>query len=333
MHIKYLPYQPHCFAFGGFEIQILNNLEALSSIGMNVSKMDYWDRSAEFDIMHCWGLGFPHLENIDWGKKAGKKIVASILLYDYDTVAKRIKFKLSSYISVQRYLIAMLSKVDAVSVVNEFQADTCHRLYGVPKSKIWVIPNVVDEKYFMSRTAIKPIADLVSDYVLILGNVCARKNQYLLAEACIKANHQLLIIGKVMEGESVYGDKLQSLVDSNSKITWIKGLKENSNELLNYYCEAAMIALPSFVEQQPLSLLEGAIMGKPLLIADRKYAKQKLYSKACLVDPSSVDSIICGIQKVYANPHIYQQTAKEMEICRAANVAEQYKKLYQSLMQ
>ena len=332
MQIKFLPYQPHCFAFGGFEIQILNNLEALSSIRMNVSKMDYWDRSAEFDIMHCWGLGFPHYENIEWGKRAGKKIVASILLYDYDTLAKRIKFKISSYLSVQRYLVEMLSKVDAVSVVNELQAETCHRLYGVPKSKIWVIPNVVDEKYFMSRDVVKASAISLSDYVLILGNVCSRKNQYLLAKACIKGDRKLLIIGKVMDGEAAYGEKLDLLVKENENITWIKGLKENSDELLNYYSGAAMIALPSFVEQQPLSLLEGAIVGKPLLIADRKYAKQKLYSNACLVDPSSIASILDGIEKIYADPVLYCETAQQMEICRAANVAQQYKKLYESLM-
>lgn len=73
MKVKYAPYQAHCFAFGGFELQMLSAFEAIQECGGEVSKLDPWDRSDNFEVLHCWGLGFPHDENIYWAKRSKKK--------------------------------------------------------------------------------------------------------------------------------------------------------------------------------------------------------------------------------------------------------------------
>ncbi len=73
MKVKYIPFQPHCFAFGGFELQMLNTLEAVVNSGVIAEKLNPWGRVNDFEIIHYWGLGFIHFESILWAKHAGKK--------------------------------------------------------------------------------------------------------------------------------------------------------------------------------------------------------------------------------------------------------------------
>ncbi|TDQ09965.1 glycosyltransferase family 4 protein [Pedobacter metabolipauper] len=331
MKIKFLPLQPNCFAFGGFEIQIQNNLKANEKIGLDVSKLDIWDRSRDFEVLHCWGLGLPNYDSIMWGKKANKKVVLSLLLYDYDTLLSKIKFKLSSYIGIQRYLLQMLAKVDAVSVVNEIQAETCNSLYRVPEHKIHIIPNVVDSGYFNARMESIPANSEFMDYLIVVGNVCSRKNQLMLAEACIKNAVNLLIVGKIMDGEEVYGQRLKKLVDHHANLRWIYGLTENSNELINYYKNAIGLVLPSSVEQQPLSALEAGILGKPVLLGNCTYAKQEIFRNACLVNPASLGSVSDGIKQLVRDPGNYLLDETKLMDCHETNTAAAYKKLYEGL--
>jgi glycosyltransferase involved in cell wall biosynthesis len=331
VRIKYLPLQPHCFAFGGFDIQMLQTMDAARACGVNVLKLDIWSRDIGFDILHCWGLGFSHHENYFWTKKTGKKLVATILMHDIESAFASLKFKLSAIISKQRVIIDMLKMVDELVVVNENQAEIANIYYKVPAGKVHIIPNVVNERYFSSTEA--DIKLNTSDYVLTTGNVCPRKNQVALAEACIHRKIKLVIIGKVLQGEELYGDSLVELAKNNPElITWIPGLGENSEELIGYYKNCRLFALPSFVEQQPISALEAAVSQKPLLLANRAYAKQKFYKNACLVDPASVQSITKGLQDVWQNGNSYIAPANILNECRAQQVGLSYKKIYEGLM-
>ena len=56
MKVRVLPLQPHCFAFGGFEIQMLSALEAVRACGVDAQPMDIWSRNADFDIFQLQSL-------------------------------------------------------------------------------------------------------------------------------------------------------------------------------------------------------------------------------------------------------------------------------------
>lgn len=322
MKVSYLPMQPICFAYGGFEIQLQSTFDAILSAGGNVSKLDIWDRKADFDILHCWGLGLSHIDSYQWAKKAKKKVVATILLEDKVTIRDQIRFRMSSYIGAQRILIDILKYVDSLILVNENQASLCADLYQFPRNKISIIPNVINSEFYTSN-GIKS-----GDYFLIAGNICPRKNQLSLAKACVQAGYKLVIIGKVLEGHEIYASELEVLVRNHPNLMWIPGLKENSDDLLKYYRECKAVVLPSFSEQQPISLLEGGALGKPLVIGDRPYARQIYYEKSCKVEPSSVESITVGLREVIANPERYTSNRNVFEACRAAEVAKKYIKLY-----
>ena len=280
MKIAFLPYQPHCFAFGGFEMQMLATFNAVKELGADVIKLNVWDTNADFDILHCWGVGLGNYENIYWAKKAGKKVVITILLEYLENLQDKLKFNISLLLHRQKLAKQMLEWADEIVVVNKDQASICIHNYKISSGKISVIPHIVSDIFFDAGKSTTS-----KDYVLITGNVCERKNQIRLALACIQEKLPLVIIGKILDGQQEYGEKLNNIIKDQSDILWIKGLDNTSNELLSYFSNCRIMALPSFSEQQPISMLEAAILGKPLLMANKPYAKQEFYKKSCLVDP------------------------------------------------
>ena len=127
MIIKYVPYQPHCFAFGGFELQMLSTYDAVKAHGLNIQKMDVWDRDDKFDILHCWGLGIGNYENIHWAKKSKKKIVVTALSTHIETIKDIAKFTISSLFYKQRLVKEMVQNIDKIVVLNDLQADLYHK--------------------------------------------------------------------------------------------------------------------------------------------------------------------------------------------------------------
>lgn len=330
MKIAFLPLQPHCFAYGGFDIQMQQTADAVSNCHVEISKLDIWDRNADFDILHCWGLSFSHYENYFWAKRSGKKLVATILMHDIESAKASFKFKISALVSKQRIIIDMLKMPDKIAVVNDNQASMANIYYKVPARKLHIIPNVVSESYFNSARITRKQEQ---GYILTSGNVCPRKNQITLAKACIQLNLKLIIVGKLLQGEEAYGNELEVLIEKNKDlIKWVPGLNENSGELIEYYQNCKLFALPSFVEQQPISALEAAVLQKPLLLADRTYAKQKFYTNAALVNPADIQSVKNGLQNVLMHSEKHIPPTDILQECRKQAVGLAYKEFYEQIL-
>ena len=109
MKIRSVPVQPHCFLFGGFDIQMIRTNELLQAFGLDAKPLNPWSKE-DFDIVHLWGLEESHRKIIEISKIHGKKIVMSPLLPYVD---------LKSYINKfsGRYLknSKLLNKIDKLS--------------------------------------------------------------------------------------------------------------------------------------------------------------------------------------------------------------------------
>jgi len=327
MKINFLPFQPHCFAFGGFEVQMLATFDALAEEGVKVSKMDVWSRNQDFEILQCWGLDIANYENIKWAKKTGKKVVVTALLSYYETFVEKTRFFASSLMYKQKIIKEMLPFIDSIVVLNDLQAEVLVKNYGFPKSKIFIIPNVVSDFFFKKRNNTQN-----GDYILTVGNICERKNQISLAKAAIKIGLPLVIIGKTISGEESYGEALEKISSkSENKITWIKGLQENSAELISYYANCMIFALPSFTEQQPISILEAAVLGKPILTSNRAFGKQDYYRNSMLINPSDENSIFLGLQNMLTAPLKYVPDFEHLLSCKASSVATSYDNMYRQI--
>lgn len=327
--IKYFPFQAHCFAFGGFDLQMINAKSIINELnqGVQVNGIDFWSRDSSFYIAHFWGLDISHYNQILWAKRSGKKVVVTALLSYFESQRELFRHRVSNYVGIVRILKKIISVIDALVVVSEVQKQIAISKYNCAPEKIHVIPNMVLDEFWDGSISLKS-----GDYFLSVGNICHRKNQVKLAQACIQADVKLTIVGEVLDGEVEYGIQLEELVTKSNNLTWIKGLKQASSELIELINNCMCVVLLSDQETQPISLLEAAVLQKPLLISNRKFADQIYYRNACLVDDQKMDSIVKGLNLVKLNPGKFVPDKNILQMCKPKVVGEAYIRLYKSLI-
>jgi glycosyltransferase involved in cell wall biosynthesis len=330
--VRVVPLQPHCFAFGGFEVQMITAMEAARAAGADVAPLDFWRREPDFDVLHLWGLQLQHRYTVKWARAGNKKTVLSVLL-PYPGWYSWLRHKASSVVGPARMLKSMLLDIDCITVVNSAQKRYLVDTIGFAAQKVSIVPNVVDDIFFEAAAPTPEGKFGIDNYVLCVGNICRRKNQLALVKACQKSSVPLLLVGEVLTGEEDYGRALTDAMESHSQLRWIKGLPSGSAQLVDAYRHSAVFALPSHLEQQPISALEAAACRKPLVLANRPYAKQEFYENAVLADPDSVESIARAVREALDRPEAHRPLTTILERCRREKVGEAYLSIYQQLAQ
>jgi len=329
MKVKFVQNQPHCFAFGGFEIQMLSTLKAVQEAKVDADKLDPWSRDDDFDIVHLWGLELNHSKILHFAKKAGKKVVVTALFDSYSTPYKKLRHLISSKVYKARLLKEMACMIDKVVVINELEIGIAHKYFDIPYTKISLIPIIINDSFF-ERTSNKVPFHGLTNYVLCTGNICQRKNQLALVKGCKKAGLNLILMGNVLAGEESYADLVAAEMDTKTML-WLKGVKENSSELITAYQNCAIFALISFMENSPISAFEALASGCKVVLADRKYSYQSFFKNVQRVNPNSVDDIAEGILKSIANENDPSSIGL-IEECKSYEVGAKYKNLYCSLL-
>lgn len=331
MKIKYYPAQPHCFAFGGFDIQMLKAMDAANKHNVKAEKLDIWDRDSNFEILHIWGVG-PHNYNIiKWAQNSGKKIIATVLLPYYETLRNRLGYFGRYYSQYSKEIRHFYQILDAVIVVNELQAIILKKYYKVNSSKIHIIPNIVDNAFFENPNLSFSEKYLIKDYLLCVGNVCQRKNQLNLVKACIELNLNLVLIGKVLDGEGEYGQVVKNIIEKRKNILWVDELPYGSDDIVAAYNECTGFVLISHSETQPISVLEACAKNKPLVMLDKPYAHQKYYNNTFLCKSDDLNEIKFTLQKM-VNSSITGAINPIINDCREELVGLKYSQIYKGLI-
>jgi len=261
------------------------------------------------------GMGLDHGYTVTWGNEAGKKTVLSALV-DYPGWKSWLRHQAPLLMELARLLESMLATLDCITVVNEAQAKFFVDTVRFPAEKLAVVPNVVEDIFFEKVDATSGAAFGAENYVLCVGNVCQRKKQLSLSAACRKPGVPLLLVGKVLPGEEEYEKSVAEALFTCHNSRWIHWLSPGSRELASAYRDARVFALLSRTEQQPISALEAAAMRKPLVLADRPWAKQEFYEHAVLADSRSTDAIAGALRKALDKPDSYCPPASVLQQCR-----------------
>nr|WP_255550923.1 glycosyltransferase family 4 protein [Granulicella sp. dw_53] len=307
-------------------------MEAARVAGANIAPLDFWRKEADFEVLHCWGLELQHTNTVKWARTGGKRTVLSALV-NYPGWKSWLRHLASLAIGPARLRRPMLAALDCITVVNEAQARYLIGTVKFPAEKVTIIPNVIEDIFFELAHSTHNALFEIENYVLCVGNICRRKNQLALVRACRKLGVPLLLVGNVLTGEENYGLAVAQAMPVGGRQRWIHGLEPGSVELAAAYREGTVFALPSYLEQQPISALEAAAAGKPLVLADLPYARQELYEGAVLADPRSEDSIIRAIRKALDNPEAHCPPTSVMDQCRRLKVGAAYLAIYQRLIQ
>jgi glycosyltransferase involved in cell wall biosynthesis len=310
---------------------MITAMEAARGAGAQISPLDFWSRSAEFDVLHLWGLEPQHRTIARWAQAARKKVLLSALV-NYPGWQSWLRYIVSSTAGPARLCKPLLADLDWVTVVNQEQKRYLVKTIRYPKEQVSVVPNVIDDIFFdLGDDSCESISGL-KDYVICAGNICKRKNQLSLVRACKQIGVPLLLAGTVLIGEEDYARAVVDAVGDDRNIRWIQGLLPSSRELASAYRHSALFALPSYSEQQPISALEAAACRKPLVLADRPYARQEFYENAALADPDSVHAISVAIRKALDHPEAYCPPASTLEQCRRIYAGAKYLAIYERLV-
>lgn len=127
----------------------------------------------------------------------------------------------------------------------------------------------------------------VDDYVLCVGRVEPRKNQLLLAWALRGTGIPLVLIGDTPKPD--YEALVRSVPDV--EVYWVPRMAHDDPRLASAYSGARAFALPSWSEGMPLSALEAAAAGVPLVLSDRSGERESLGPFARYCDPGDWRSI------------------------------------------
>lgn len=199
-----------------------------------------------------------------------------------------------------------------VITISDYSKQQIEQHFGMPPSKISVIPLGVDERWFqpiatttMSETLRR--YGLPDHFFLFVGTLQPRKNiarvieAYRLLPQGIKNEVPLVIVGRA-------GWQCDHVVDAltsgqyGSSVFWLKHVPDD--DLLVVVKAAAALVFPSLYEGFGLPVLEAFAAGTPVITSNGTSLPEVAGNAALLVDPLDSENIAEAMQRLLDNPEL-----------------------------
>lgn len=200
------------------------------------------------------------------------------------------------------WLIPRLARrVRRIITVSEFSKGRLRDRLGIEERKIAVIPNGVDSRFRPMGDddvyRVRRILGLSHPYVLCVGSLEPRKNLGRLLEswrriAATRGDRRLVLVGGT---NATFRD---SGLDIRPDDHVIQLGHVADLDLPSVYTAAELFVYPSLYEGFGLPPLEALACGTPVITSSTTSLPEVVGDAAWLADPSSVDSIAGGIQRL-----------------------------------
>lgn len=317
---------------GGVKTQVSALKQELEKLGVEVLLFDAWEKYSlmNIDLVHlfCAHIGTYHLaksmsalnmnpapfdnenedkllnlnrDNKQPDKRGGVKMVLTPVFYSRQNPrlirATLPITKLFSKIGVfQFYQIAseLCNMANIVAPNTQKECDLVQNGLKVPNTKIKLLPNGVDERFYNTDPSLFINKYGVKDFILYVGHIgWQRKNLLPLLKICQKIDVPLVLIGKVIEND--YGKKCLELIKSRRNTILITDIEHTNPILSSAYAACDSLVLPSYYETPGLVALEAGLAGAKIVIT--KYGGTDEYFKNFVqyIEPSSERSIKQGL--------------------------------------
>jgi len=315
------PAQPHCFSFGGFDIQMNRVIETVEVLGVNSLKVNPWDANCKFEIAHFWGGNLSHTTTFYFCQARSIPCVFSLLLPNVST-------KYIWYIRAKRALRKLLKGVmiyqeaQFITVINSSQALVAEHVVGINRDKIRVIPTIIDEVFFGLKTEFSSR----SDTIMCVGTICPRKNQLSLLNAAADLGLKVILCGRYDDESQDYSTDVKDMVKKNP-LLFEHYADISGDKLWDLYKRCKFVACVSLSETEPASVLEAMICGCQTIISDKPFGKNHKFEGAVFCNPLSTVSIKESLQKALLKTQPNYPSFSPCEH-RADSVGSLYQSLY-----
>ncbi len=308
MRVVLSSYQAVSILHGGVRTQIRKTADGLQQLGIDARLFDPWK---SFDARNCdlfhiipANIGTYHLAREIC--TLGIPLVISPVTFSLHS-ARFIRTALSGTRLLQRtgkgiwsdYAIMedMCSWSSGVLPNTRAEAALVSKSFRVPRGKIHVIPNGVDERFMHGDPTLFTKRYGRENFLLTVGHTGhERKNVLRLIRALAEIDHPAVIIGRIID--SAYGRACVHEAAKYRHIMLLNGLDNDSDMLASAYAACDTFVLPSLFETPGIAALEAALAGAKIVITAHGGAREYFGGMAEYVDPYSVDSIRDGIQRM-----------------------------------
>lgn len=304
MRILFGTHQVVSLYSGGPATQILKIKEGLENLGHYVKLFSGWEdiKSEDWDIFHLFGANSNTYTLGKMVKMKGVRFVLSPIFYSkhrvfsLSLIHSLTKFlqrltTLKKIIKTEHVICSELCSLSEIILPNtKMEMNIINKGLGIPSSKMMVVPNGVEEKFFHSKPELFEKEYGLKDFILYVGHIgTARKNLLKLIKVLNTISHPSVLIGHIIKGE--YADACLSLAKKNKNLLIIPGLPNDSPLLSSAYSASSVFVLPSLFETPGIAALEAALAGAKIAIT--KYGGTEEYFKehAEYIEPARESSI------------------------------------------
>jgi glycosyltransferase involved in cell wall biosynthesis len=283
MRVLFAHLVPFALAHGGLQIQITQSRAALEKLGIEVEFLRWWDETQSGDVLHHFGRMSSYL--VRAAQQKGFKVVVADLLTAQGS-RSRARIKLQKLLS--RAMARVLSRryggllnrdsyqlADACVALTEWEGFLLKELYGAPPGKIHVVPNGVEDAFLNTQPAQR------GPWLVCTATITERKRVLELAEAAMRAQTPLWVIGKPYSESDAYAQQFHAFAKAHPGTLRYEGPIQDREKLAQVYREARGFVLLSAMESLSLSALEAAACECPLLLSRLPWATTFFRESAC----------------------------------------------------
>ena len=289
------------------------------------------DKLRDYDVYHTFKAQIESHAVLTYARKEGLKTVLSSVIPQENERRIWLALKINGVIPFNNaYSIIReeLNNVDAIIAQTKKEASFIAKWYKTSEEKIYVIPNGVNGSILSGYNP-----NDTKDIVLCVGRFDSNKNQLALIEAAKGLNYEVHFIGGAAIEEPLYFEECVKAAEGYNNIVFHGWLKNTSEEYLNLYKRARVVALVSHKEIFGNSLVEGAASGANLLATNVLPTEEWGFNEHCVkVDVSSPQSLCEGLKVALSLP----LDSSLHEIAKRnfswENIANRYVDLYNNLM-